>query len=266
MKLGLFCLLTFNSCLIHAGILESLKLRDKIKIYSSRSIPDVFETLKLRTTRGIDQEDSLYCWAFSAANLLETSYLEKHPDVKAKNIELSRWYIENALPNRWILGTSLDAIYTFSTQVGYVMNSEYSKGSLKTLKYTQFLDKKITPLQLRDLLVGDKVFWSYAISESRQGWGEHLDPDSTDGKKSFYISRKELPRLIKKALTSKEALAFWYDEHVVTLYGADFDKNGKAVKYYIKDSYWPYFYESSAEKTHEIIIEFTAIANLNSTN
>jgi len=263
MKIMLFIIIFSQVLIVQASIVDSLFLRDQIELNSTAyTDQNNSKTIKLRTTRGVDQKDSLFCWAFTTANLLETSILEKNLSLKPEDIELSRWYTENATPSIYKLGTVIDSLYTYSLKIGYVRNGDYIRGSLEIPKYTSYANKKITPLNFRKLLIGDKVYWSYAISEILTGWGIHIDPDSTPDKKSYYMPRAGLAALIKKSLQNKEALGFWYEEHVVTLYGADFDKSGIAIKYYIKDSYWPYFYEASAEETHKIIIEITGIANL----
>lgn len=246
-----------------ASIVESLLLRDKIKVNKLNLGKTLaVKTIKLRTTKGIDQKDSLFCWAYSTANLLETSLLEKNPNLDPEAIELSRWYMENGVPNIYHLGTVIDALYTYTVKIGYVKNTDYKRGTYEIPETINFNNQKLTPLELRALLIGDKKYTSYAISETQSGWGPHLDPDATAGKKSFYISRSDLPKLIKNSLEKKEALAFWYDEHIVTLYGADYDLSGNPIKYYIKDSYHPYFYEARAEETHKIIIEITGISEL----
>jgi hypothetical protein len=263
MKTMLFIFIFSQALVVQASIVDSLILRDHIEFNSALSDDlNTSKTIKLRTTRGIDQKDSLFCWAFTTANLLETSMLEKNLNLKPSDIELSRWFIENATPSIYKLGTVIDALYTYSFKIGYVRNIDYIRGSLQIPMYTTYNNKKMTPLQFRKLLIGEKVYWSYAISESKAGWGPHLDPDSTPGKESYYMPRADLAALIKKSLQNKDALGFWYEEHVVTLFGADFDDSGKAIKYYIKDSYWPYFYEADAEETHQIIIEITGISNL----
>jgi len=148
-----------------ADLASSLSLRSHIE-QTHPSLVQASNSIKLRTTRGIDQKDSLFCWAFATANLLETSFLEKNPNINPKDIELSRWYIEKAVPSIYQLGTAIDALYTYSPQIGYVRNSEYKRGTHRTLNYTKFLNEKLSPKELRLKLIGDKEYWSYFISIS----------------------------------------------------------------------------------------------------
>ncbi len=46
------------------------------------------EVISLRVTGALDQKDSQFCWVFSTLTIVESIFLESHPQVDPKEINL----------------------------------------------------------------------------------------------------------------------------------------------------------------------------------
>jgi len=227
------------------------------------------ETIKLRVTKEQDQLYSQYCWVFSTLTMLETMFLEENPNVAADDIKLSRWYFKESTRSIYTQGAILDAVNYHMEQIGLVSASDYNDTSeypaqdgSGIITETTFLGETMSPFALKDKLVGDRVFWSYAISETLKGWHAHPDTTTRAGNVAYFVPRAEIAGIIKRSLDQRAPIAFWYQTHVVVIYGATYDEDGNPTKYFIKDSYKPYFLEKNPEWVHSEIITLTGLAHL----
>lgn len=253
----LFLISTFGfSSNVFADYATSLNVRQQIE-WTGGSLDQVV-TKKLRTTKGFDQGGSEFCWVFATLNMLETNYLEDNPAVAPEEIELDRWHFTRATKSKMRRGTVVDALYFYSPQIG-LATTTYTGGENPS---TVFRGQQISPHALRDTMINNQKFWSYAFSNAISGWSQHPDSDALKGTQSFYVSPSKKADILERALKMNKAVAISISGHGLVIYGADFDAQGKAVKYYVKNSYPNYFYEADAEKLLPTIWEMTTIANL----
>jgi len=126
------------------------------------------------------------------------------------------------------------------------------------------------PGDLARLVLAKDVWQSYAPSETEVGFHDHPDPDSRWENLSWYMPRSDFPGRIKQALEAGFPVMVTVRNHVVLLYGADYDDSGAPLTYYIKDSYdelrfldgylyWGYFYKADADYLHEAFWEMTTV-------
>jgi hypothetical protein len=258
----LFTLILLISSTLHAGIVEALQLRSEVEL--SHAKPYIFtnedvRTIKLRTTRGFDQQESQNCWMFAALNMLETNYLEKNKGLDSKDIEISRWYMNSGDSNYNRRGVSVDAIYVYSLETGFVAFADESN---RVLEETTFLSKKYTPLELRSKIIGEDKYTSYAFSSTLKGWNKHRDVDALHGTQSYYVKKDRFHEIVKKSLEAGKSLTYYYSGHIIQLYGAEYNADGVATKYFMKDSYPGYFYTADANAIALKAKEISTIANI----
>lgn len=222
------------------------------------------QIIKLKVTEAMDQKDSQFCWVFSSLTILESIFLEKNPDVDPRDIKISRWYFKESNGSEFYQGTIIDAVNYHSKNIGLVSDNDYQRASTGQINETTFLGKIMSPFELREKLVGDREFWTYAISERLRGWGDHPDPTAREGNKAYFVPRSQITRIVKNSLKRKAPIGYWFESHVVVIYGAEYDLNGVALNYYIKDSYPPYFYTKDASWVHAKIKTLSGISNLES--
>jgi hypothetical protein len=220
--------------------------------------------ISLRVTGFADQEDSQFCWVFSSMTILESMFLEKNPQVSEEDINLSRWYFKESTSSDKNQGAIIDAVNFHSKEIGLVSNSDYKRSHSGQIVETTFLGELMSPFELREKLIGNQEFWSYAISSKLSGWNPHPDPTARVGNKAFFIPRSEITRIVRNSLEQQAPIGYWFESHVVVIYGAEYDLDGNALKYYIKDSYPPYFYEKKASWVHKKIKTLSGISNLES--
>lgn len=194
--------------------------------------------------------------------IIESMYLENNPGISSDDVKLSAWYFKESTGSDKLEGTIIDAFDFHLKKFGLVSRSDYSRSDSGEVLKTNFLGERMTPQSLRKKLVGDRTFWAYAISSKLSGWHASPDPDAMPGTKAFFIPKESINSIIRKSLLQKVPVGFWFDTHVVVIYGAEYDTDNIATKYYIKDSYSPYFYEKTADWVHQNIIVLTAPANL----
>lgn len=248
-----------------AGIVEALKLRSEVEwnhtdSFKSYGIDEQqSKVLKLKTTRGFDQGGSQNCWIFATLNMLESNFLEKNKSVNPKEAELSRWYINAGQSTYYRRGVTVDAIYYYSAITGFVAIKDEAS---VIVKETTYLSKKYTPKELRKKLLDGNEYWSYGFSNNKKGWHNHVDPDGLSGTKSYFIKKDRFHELVKKSLELGKALTYFYDGHIIELYGAEYDAAGKALKYYMKDSFPGYFYVADANRIASRAKGVTTIASI----
>jgi hypothetical protein len=124
--------------------------------------------------------------------------------------------------------------------------------------------------ELARLVLADYRWQSYTPSETKAGFHDHPDPDARWENKSWHMPRGEFPSRIKHALKAGFPVIVTIENHVVLIYGADYDNDGSPVKYYIKDSFegfhfldgifaWGFYYIANANILHESFWEMTTV-------
>ena len=128
-----------------------------------------------------------------------------------------------------------------------------------------FEGESYTPSELGKLVKEKNDWISYRFDgqdSARGSWDKHPDPDALEGTKSWKVHGSNKETIIKKALESGHTVGMSFAGHVVLIYGADYDSYGKAMKYYIKDSYLhgaSFNFASDSNKTHEELWELSTV-------
>jgi len=219
---------------------------------------NVAEDLRLRTTKGFNQGSSVLCWAFATLNILETNFLERHPEVSPDQIELSRWAL--GYHGRNTYGTMANALDTYIAKFGLVMDADYALDSGPPPLLTKFLDTTLTPIELSKRVLENLKYSSYGFIGNRTGWHQHPDQDALPGTRAYYLKRSKMRELIITSLKKRLAIYIAREGHGTVIYGATFDSNGEPITYHIKDSGGDYFYEGDAELVHDEIWEVDTYA------
>ena len=100
---------------------------------------------------------------------------------------------------------------------------------------------------------------SYTPSSTQSGFYDHPDPDARWENVSWYMPRSEFPDRIKQALKAGFPVIISIRTHALLIYGAEYDSNGSATVYYIKDSYPDYYYPANAGYVHQSLWEMTTV-------
>ena len=251
---------------VFADEAASRKLRQLIEVTPKERLElnRLRNTTKLRTTRGFDQGASQLCWYFSTMNMLETNYLEAHPEVSKLEVELSRWYGGKLAGSIFVRGTSIDALNFYIRKSGIVMNTDYPKYGPDLPERTTFLGEAFTPLALFEAFNQGVIYWSYGFSDAISGWAPHPDPDALRGTTSYFSKPSRMANVIVESITTnRKSVTYTEGGHIVQIYGVTFEEQGKPKFYHIKDSYSPFFYDAAASRVHQNGIEVTALGGLN---
>jgi hypothetical protein len=126
------------------------------------------------------------------------------------------------------------------------------------------------PGDLARLVLANDMWQSYTPSETEVGFHDHPDPDARWENQSWHMPQSEFPGRIKQALEAGFPVLITVLNHVVLVYGADYDDTGSPIAYYIKDSYdgvrsvagyllVGYYFKADAETVHEILWEMTTV-------
>ena len=264
--------------------------------------PMVAESYKLPISAPRDQGDSDLCWVYATLNMLESNYLEKHPQSK---IELSRAILQRATIadrfRRSITGDSqhledggvaVDAL-NLIRQHGLVAEKDFHPviesapvwdhvasaisqapsqadklAELKsavtgelgaTPKETTLDGRELTPQQFAATMLGDNVWTEYDIArDGRARIGPSPDPDARPETRVHYVDLSTAVDLIHKSLARGQAVVWGSnDNHALLIYGADYDPEGRALAYWVKDSFAPYTYRAPAAKIHAELTDVT---------
>lgn len=252
------------------------------------------EAIKLPVSRGFDQKDSQLCWTHSFFNAIETMELIKNPQRK---LELSRAAfqrrtMEDRLSRRLEgtdnfmseRGTPMDAL-ALARRFGLVAWDDYTdivKGvdsryasmfrvaetsSLQEAldrvfapwpEFTTFEGRSLTPLMFSNELLAGQTWVAFAPG-NKEGWGDHPDPDARPETRAYEMSLDKITKLIREALLDNRPVTYGGNGHSIMIYGASYDEAGKPLKYFIKDSYPPFFYEATPRKLHGEMLEVTLV-------
>lgn len=259
---GFLCLFASK---LYAGEAAALRLRLLIQATPDEQtqLAHLPDTHKLRVTAGFHQKLSQLCWGFGTINMLETNYLENHPEVSPEQVELSRWYIGKLAGSQQQRGTSIDALYYYIASGGIVMNADYPVYGPAAPQKTNFLGQDYTPAELFNKISGEQVYWSYAFSGNQSGWARHPDPDARSGTQSFFLAKDQMDDLILSSIIgNRKSVTYTEGGHIVQIYGATLDAQGKVQFYHVKDSYSPFFYDAAASRVHQNGFEVTTVAEL----
>lgn len=111
--------------------------------------------------------------------------------------------------------------------------------------------------------VANEVFagqeWISYAPGTQEAFAQHADPDARAGTQSFYTSAAHIKKHIDDALAASHPVTYTANGHVVLIYGADYDAQGKVLRFYIKDSYEPFLYTAAPAKLYQELVEVTML-------
>ena len=119
-------------------------------------------------------------------------------------------------------------------------------------KSSKFESQELSPLQLAEKVLDGKIWKTYAVStDGTEKIGEHYDSDASPGLKVQYLLREKIQKMILGSLNSKIAVYVSFSGdgwgHSLSLYGVDFDKENRPIRFYMKDTYADYFFIADPE-------------------
>jgi hypothetical protein len=144
-------------------------------------------------------------------------------------------------------------------QVRSIVDDVFFKAPAKVT----FNNKVYTPLELAAFALNNQQWISYGFKVGAKGeWGVHPDPDAFKGTKAWYVSPTKKEAIILSSLQAGFPLTMFFGGHIIIVYGADYDSAGKALKYYLKDSYSngsSFVYEAFPDYLYKIMVGLDTI-------
>lgn len=118
----------------------------------------------------------------------------------------------------------------------------------------------LAPVELAEKVLAGQEWVSYAPG-TQEALGPHADTDARPESQTFYTSLENIKRHVTEALKAGSPVNYTANGHVVLIYGATWDSRGKALKFHIKDSYQPFFYQADANKIFKELVEISVLKN-----
>ena len=124
---------------------------------------------------------------------------------------------------------------------------------------TELDGRELTPKQFAKAVLGDNVWTEYDVTrDGPRRIGPSPDPDARPETRVHYVDLPTAADLIHKSLARGQAVVWGSNEnHALLIYGADYDADGHAVAYWVKDSFAPYTYRAPAAKIHAELTDVT---------
>lgn len=105
--------------------------------------------------------------------------------------------------------------------------------------------RELSPRDAANIITRQEPRISYApTTDGFRGWIKHPDPDARPNSKSYAIPEDEVAEKIKWALRNNYAVEYSNIGHSLTIFGDDYDSDGRPTNYYMKDSYTDCFYDA----------------------
>lgn len=126
-----------------------------------------------------------------------------------------------------------DTLVSFSADLRAVLDREI--GALPTITHHE--GKTLTPVELAQTLLGNQQWVAYGLSkDDSEGVRKHWDPDARRETQAFFLNKAHFHAAIHEALRRKQALVVSLCGHDVEVYGGEWDAQGVAIDYLIKES------------------------------
>jgi hypothetical protein len=103
---------------------------------------------------------------------------------------------------------------------------------------------------------------TYALSKDGSEYSAPgLDPDARRGEQTHFIAKDTLIEKINQSLANSRPIIYSAKNHLILIYGADYNKDDEPVSFYIKDNYerLGYFYRADFEKAINEMLEMTIL-------
>lgn len=119
--------------------------------------------------------------------------------------------------------------------------------------------RPVTPLAAAKAVLGDESWTEYDV---QNGGAPHVgpndDPDARPGTEAHFVALASAVDLIHRSLERGEAVVWGRtDNHALVIFGADYDSDGRAVDYWVKDLFAPYVYLAPAEEIYKVLTDVT---------
>lgn len=123
---------------------------------------------------------------------------------------------------------------------------------------TNYGERNFSPREFAQFVLGEQEWISYAPG-TQEAWGPHPDSDARPGVQSFYTSKENIQRHIYESLQARRPVTYTANGHVVLIYGGVYNAQGRAQRFYIKDSYRPFLYTADAAKIFRELVEVAMV-------
>jgi hypothetical protein len=117
----------------------------------------------------------------------------------------------------------------------------------------------LTAAQSAKAVLGDEQWTEYdVLNGGAPHVGPNTDPDARPGTEAHFAPLPAIIDLIHRSLAHGEAVVWGRtDNHALLIFGGDYDRDGQAVDYWIKDSFAPYVYRADAAAIHKTLTDVT---------
>lgn len=127
---------------------------------------------------------------------------------------------------------------------------------------TTYNGEVMSRLEFAHRILPEGQWVTYAPSKDGSEYvAKGLDPDARRNEQTHFVSRDHFIQKIHQSLAKGRPVLYSNSHHVVLIYGADYDKQGKPLSFYMKDSYEQlgYFYKAEHSKALDEIMEMTIL-------
>ncbi len=137
--------------------------------------------------------------------------------------------------------------------------SEEVHGKLGVVPEVTHLDGQVVGADKLAHAITDGYEWTeFDLSpDGAEAWGPSHDPDARPETRVKFVKIEVLIELIHRSLARGQAVVWGSPDHALLIWGGDYDKDGKALSYLIKDSFEPFTYRESANEIHKILYDVT---------
>ena len=105
----------------------------------------------------------------------------------------------------------------------------------------------LTPGQLAKAVLGEARWVEFdRARDGDEGWGPSRDPDARPETRVLYVKLATMTDLIHRSLAKAQAVVAGTADHAFLIYGADYDRKGRPLSYFIKDSLAPFTRRAAA--------------------
>ena len=115
-----------------------------------------------------------------------------------------------------------------------------------------------TPLQMAHEVLQGQQWVEFDLSrDGYEGVGVSHDPDARRDTLVFYTRQSKLVELIHRSLAAGQAVVWGSLDHAMVIYGAEYDRQGQAISYMVKDTFPPYTYRLRAKNLQRLLNDVT---------
>ena len=124
---------------------------------------------------------------------------------------------------------------------------------------TRLDGRRLTAAQSAKAVLGDEQWTEYdVLGGGAAHVGPNTDPDARPGTEAHFVTLPTVIELIHRSLAHGEAIVWGRtDNHALLIFGADYDRDGHPVDYWIKDTFAPYVYRADAAVIHKTLTDVT---------